>query len=280
MILMGPVSKSSVKDSGLNRNMRKGVWATDVTVTAIHDFPLVVSGCDIVEVTLTCLTKQEILIQSGDIFVFTQKIVSKAEGREVNLQDVVPGEEAKKLSIETGKDSRLVELILSESEQIIRKVSDLIVAEHRLGIILANAGIDHSNIKPDDTGDWVLLLPIDPDSTSRQYRQQFSELTGKDVGVIISDSVGRAWRNGTVGLALGVAGLPAIEDHRGKPDLFGVPLVSSQEAVADELASAASLVQGQADEGKPVALIRGSEMRDEESSAKFLIRSKELDLFR
>ena len=147
---MGPVSKSSVKDSGLNRNMRKGVWATDVTVTAIHDFPLVVSGCDIIEATLTCLTKQEILIQSGDIFVFTQKIVSKAEGREVNLQDVVPGEEAKKLSIETGKDSRLVELILSESEQIIRKASDLIVAEHRLGIILANAGIDHSNIKPDD----------------------------------------------------------------------------------------------------------------------------------
>lgn len=277
---MVQVSKSSVKGKKLNPDMQKGVWAADITVTAIKGFPLVASGFDIVAATLACLAKQELMIQSGDIFVFTQKIVSKAEGREVNLKDVVPGAEARKLSIETGKDPRLIELILSESEQIIRKASDLIVAEHRLGIILANAGIDHSNIRADDVGDWVLLLPLNPDSTSRRYRQQIYKSTEKDVGVIISDSVGRAWRNGTVGLAIGVAGLPAIEDHRGKPDLFGVPLISSQEAIADELASAASLVQGQAAEGRPVALIRGIETKDEASSAKSLIRPKEVDLFR
>tara|TARA_B100000929_G_scaffold134315_1_gene106360 strand:+ start:164 stop:946 length:783 start_codon:yes stop_codon:yes gene_type:complete len=260
--------------------MSKGVWATDITVTAIHGFPLVSPGCDVVEVTLFCLSEQDTAIESGDIFVFTQKIVSKAEGRAVNLKNVNPGPQAKKLSSETGKDPRLVELILSESKEIVRQAPDLIVAAHRLGIILANAGIDHSNIESDDSSDRVLLLPMDPDSTSEKYREQIFVATGKRVGVIISDSAGRAWRNGTVGLAIGVAGLPAIEDHTGKLDLFGVPLVSSQEAIADELASAASLVQGQADEGRPVALIRGIKATGPVSSAKSLIRPKEFDLFR
>ena len=274
------VFRSSAKKTRSNLDMSKGVWATDITVTAIHGFPLVSPGCDVVEVTLFCLSEQDTAIESGDILVFTQKIVSKAEGRAVNLKNVNPGPQAKQLSSETGKDPRLVELILSESKEIVRQAPDLIVAAHRLGIILANAGIDHSNIESDDSSDRVLLLPMDPDSTSEKYREQIFVATGKRVGVIISDSAGRAWRNGTVGLAIGVAGLPAIEDHTGKLDLFGVPLVSSQEAIADELASAASLVQGQADEGRPVALIRGIKATGPVSSAKSLIRPKEFDLFR
>ena len=260
--------------------MSKGAWAAEITVTAIQGFPLVSCGCDIVETTLFCCSKQNTTIKSGDVLVFTQKIVSKAEGRTVNLQDVNPGSRAKKLSTETGKDPRLVELILSESTEIVRQAPDLIVAAHRLGIILANAGIDHSNIESGDATDHVLLLPTDPDSTSEKYREQIFHATGESVGVIISDSAGRAWRNGTVGLAIGVAGLPAIEDHTGKPDLFGTPLISSQEAIADELASAASLVQGQADEGRPVALIRGIKVTGKASSASSLIRPKEFDLFR
>ena len=253
------VLRSSAKKTRSNLDMSKGVWATDITVTAIRGFPLVSPGCDVVEVTLFCLSEQDTAIESGDIFVFTQKIVSKAEGRAVNLKNVNPGPQAKQLSSETGKDPRLVELILSESKEIVRQAPDLIVAAHRLGIILANAGIDHSNIESDDSSDCVLLLPSDPDSTSEKYREQIFVATGKRVGV---------------------AGLPAIEDHTGKLDLFGVPLVSSQEAIADELASAASLVQGQADEGRPVALIRGIKATGPVSSAKSLIRPKEFDLFR
>jgi len=260
--------------------MSNGVLVTDITVTAIAEFPLVFSGSDVIKVALACLAAQQIALESGDILVFTHKIVSKSEGREVNLRDITPSFQAKKLSVETGKDSRLVELILAESEEIVRKAPDLIVAAHRLGIILANAGIDHSNVRQGNLGEWVLLLPVDPDATSKKYREEIYQVTGENVGIIISDSVGRAWRNGTIGLAIGVSGLPAIEDHRGKVDLFGVPLISSQEAIADELASAASLIQGQADEGRPVALIRGITMSDEHSSAKSLIRPKEFDLFR
>tara|TARA_B100000029_G_scaffold328937_1_gene321259 strand:+ start:217 stop:1026 length:810 start_codon:yes stop_codon:yes gene_type:complete len=269
-----------VKDKKIKSKIPQSTWVADISITALKEFPLVSSGCDIVQSTLACVKKQNVLVESGDILVFTQKIVSKAEGREVNLKDIAPSEKAKKLSIETGKDARLVELILSESKEIVRKSTDLIIAEHRLGIILANAGIDHSNIRPDENGEWVLLLPIDPDATSKNYRQRIYDLTNKKVGIIISDSVGRAWRNGTIGLAIGVAGLPAVEDHRGKLDLFGVPLVSSQEAIADELASAASLVQGQADEGCPVALIRGFKILSQESPAQTLVRRKEFDLFR
>ncbi len=269
-----------MKDKKIKSEISQSACVSDISITALKEFPLVSTGCDIVQSTLACAKKQNILIESGDILVFTQKIVSKAEGREINLKDVEPSEEAKKLSIKTGKDARLVELILSESEEIIRQSTDLIIVEHRLGMILANAGIDHSNIRPDEAGEWVLLLPVDPDATSKNYRQRIYDLTSKKVGIIISDSIGRAWRNGTTGLAIGVAGVPAVEDHRGKLDLFGVPLVSSQEAIADELASAASLVQGQADEGLPVALIRGVKVVSQDSPAKTLIRRKEFDLFR
>ena len=269
-----------MKEKKIKSEIPQRFRGADISITALREFPLVSSGCDIVQLTLECVKKQNIFIESGDIFVFTQKVVSKAEGREINLKDVVPSEKARNLSITTGKDARLVELILSESKEIIRKSTDLIIAEHRLGMILANAGIDHSNIRPDDIGEWVLLLPVDPDETSKNYRQRICDLTNKKVGIIISDSVGRAWRNGTTGLAIGIAGVPAVEDHRGKLDLFGVPLVASQEAIADELASAASLVQGQADEGRPVALIRGFKIVSQESSAKALIRRKEFDLFR
>ncbi|MBO68914.1 MAG: coenzyme F420-0:L-glutamate ligase [Acidiferrobacteraceae bacterium] len=251
-----------------------------LTITVIDRFPLVEVGDDIVEMTVSCLSRQGIDIQSGDVIAFAQKIVSKAEDRAVYLHDIDPGPKAIDLGHQTGKDPRLVELILSESEDIIRHIPDLIISAHRLGIVLANAGIDHSNVGPSDHGDQVLLLPRDPDSTSEKYRQQFFDRTGKEVGILITDSAGRAWRNGTIGVAIGLAGFSAIKDHRGKPDLFGTLLTSSEEAIADELACAANLMQGQASEGRPVVLIRGAPVERATSSAQELVRRKEFDLFR
>lgn len=251
-----------------------------LTVTAIDKFPLVKTGDDIVELTMSCLSSQGMDIQSGDVIAFAQKIVSKAEGRAVYLHDIDPGLKAIDLANQTGKDPRLVELILSESEDIIRHIPDLIISAHRLGIVLANAGIDHSNVGSGKHGDQVLLLPRDPDLTSEKYRQKFFERTGQKVGILITDSAGRAWRNGTIGVAIGLSGFSAIENHRGKPDLFGVLLTSSEEAIADELACVANLMQGQAAEGRPVVLIRGAPVARRKSSAKVLVRSKEFDLFR
>jgi coenzyme F420-0:L-glutamate ligase/coenzyme F420-1:gamma-L-glutamate ligase len=171
-------------------------------------------------------------------------------------------------------------LVLSESKEVLRAVDELIIVAHRLGIVLANAGIDASNVGPQEPVEQVLLLPKDPDRTARKYRASFLGETGADVGVIINDSVGRAWRTGTVSLAIGVAGVKALEDHRGKVDLFGVPLKVSEEAVADELASAASLIQGQAGESLPVVLIRGFKQFSDEQSAATLVRPLEQDLFR
>ena len=161
-----------------------------------------------------------------------------------------------------------------------RAVDELIIVAHRLGLVLANAGIDASNVGPQDRVEQVILLPEDPDKSAREYRARIKRETDTDIGVIINDSVGRAWRIGTVGLAIGVAGVQALEDHRGKPDLFGIPLKVSEEAVADELAGAASLLQGQAAEDSPVVLIRGFKQLSDEQSATTLIRPREQDLFR
>ena len=198
----------------------------------------------------------------------------------IDLCDVEPGEHAIELAHKTAKDPRLIELVLSESTEVVRAVDELIIVAHRLGLVLANAGIDASNVGPQDRVEQVILLPEDPDKSAREYRARIKRETDTDIGVIINDSVGRAWRIGTVGLAIGVAGVQALEDHRGKPDLFGVPLKVSEEAVADELASAASLLQGQAAEDSPVVLIRGFKQFSDEQSATTLIRPREQDLFR
>jgi len=254
-----------------------------LTLTAFAGIPLVHSGDDLVALILQSLQQTSIKLEDGDILVIAQKIVSKSEGRYVRLADVKPSERAFQLAAETEKDPRLMELILSESREIVRYRSSVIVAENRQGVVLANAGIDHSNVEKDGGEEQVLLLPLDPDASAANIRKQLQRKTNRNLAVIINDSLGRAWRNGTTGTALGVSGLPALLDLRGRPDLFGEPLQTSEEAIADELSAAASLLQGQAGEGRPVILIRGydfSGIAMQNTGTFGLIRPKEKDLFR
>ena len=254
-----------------------------LTLTAFAGIPLVHSGDDLVALILQSLQQTSIKLEDGDILVIAQKIVSKSEGRYVRLADVKPSERAFQLAAETEKDPRLMELILSESREIVRYRSSVIVAENRQGVVLANAGIDHSNVEKDRGKEQVLLLPLDPDASAANIRKQLQRKTNRNLAVIINDSLGRAWRNGTTGTALGVSGLPALLDLRGRPDLFGEPLQTSEEAIADELSAAASLLQGQAGEGRPVILIRGydfSGIPTQNTGTFGLIRPKEKDLFR
>ncbi len=254
-----------------------------LTLTAFAGIPLVHSGDDLVALILQSLQQTSIKLEDGDILVIAQKIVSKSEGRYVRLADVKPSKRAFQLAAETEKDPRLMELILSESREIVRYRSSVIVAENRQGVVLANAGIDHSNVEKDGGKEQVLLLPLDPDASAANIRKQLQRKTNRNLAVIINDSLGRAWRNGTTGTALGVSGLPALLDLRGRPDLFGEPLQTSEEAIADELSAAASLLQGQAGEGRPVILIRGydfSGIPTQNTGTFGLIRPKEKDLFR
>ncbi|MDP6122206.1 MAG: coenzyme F420-0:L-glutamate ligase, partial [Rhodospirillales bacterium] len=180
----------------------------------------------------------------------------------------------------TDKDPRLVELILSESSEVLRHRPNLVIVLHKLGLVMANAGIDASNIQPGDKGERVLLLPRDPDASAARLRSELRWRTGAEVGIVINDSVGRAWRRGIVGTAIGAAGLAALVDLRGQDDLFGRPLAVTQIAPADEVAAAASLLQGQADEGRPVVLVRGLALAAEGESAADLVRPASEDLFR
>ncbi len=200
----------------------------------------------------------------------------------MHLSEVEPSAEAKRLSLETGKDARFVELVLRESRSVLRWRPGLLITEHRLGFVCANAGIDHSNVAGNwgDPADWVLLLPENPDGSAEAIRQRLEAEYNVRVGVMVIDSHGRAWRMGTVGATIGVANVPALEDLRGKPDLFGYQLRITQVAAADELAAAASLVMGQADEGTPLVHVRGFPYPLRESRMAELIRHKNADLFR
>ena len=251
-------------------------------LTSLSGIPLIRPGSNLAEIVLTALQENHIALEDQDILVLAQKIVSKAEGRMVNLVGVIPTSRAVELANKTEKDSRLVELILQESREVLRTRPGTIIVEHRLGFVCANAGIDHSNVAGtgDATEEWVLLLPENPDRSAEQIRQELQSKTAKEVGVLIIDSHGRAWRNGTAGVAIGIAGLPALQDLRGQPDLFGLTLRITQVGVADELASAASLAMGQAAEGTPVVHVRGFPYKLRESTLNELLRPKEQDLFR
>jgi len=216
-------------------------------------------------------------LRDDDILVVAQKIVSKSEGRMVALDSVKPSAEAQRLALKVEKDPRLVELILSESAEIVRASPGLLIVRHSLGFTLANAGIDASNVAGEDQ---VLLLPEAPDESAENLRSGIKIEAEKNVGVIISDSWGRPWRLGTVGFAIGVAGLPAIVDLCGQPDLDGRLLEATSIGLADELAAAASLLMGQADEGTPVIVVRGLSLPLLTGSAKDLVRPHETDVFR
>ena len=247
----------------------------------IH-LPLVNPGDDIAALLFKAIRQQRIEIHSGDILVVTSKIISKAEGRFANLADVKPSERAVEISQTHNKDARLIELILRESRELIRVTRQTIIVEHRLGFICANAGIDHSNVKPGitDADQWYLLLPKEPEKSALLIARFFKEQIGEDIGVIIIDSQGRPWRHGTVGMMIGTAGVPALVDLRGKKDLFGYRLQITQVSAADELAAAASLVMGQADERIPAVHARGFPYDLRSSSIQELIRPKGEDLFR
>ncbi len=260
-----------------------------LTLTPLQHIPLIRHGDDLADILVSALAANGIELADGDILVVTSKIVSKAEGQMVYLASVQPSEDALELARRSEKDPRLAELILQESAEVLRVRAGTVIVEHRLGFVCANAGIDHSNVdSPLLSGegpgvrseDWVLLLPADPDLSSRKMRDAIQSKTGKGIGVLIIDSHGRAWRNGTVGVAIGIAGIPGLQDLRGEPDLFGYRLQITQVGVADELAAAASLVMGQAAEGTPVVHVRGFPYPLREGSLKELIRPKEQDLFR
>ena len=253
-----------------------------LNLTSLQNIPLIRHGDNLADIVVNVLQENKISLQAGDIFVFAQKIISKAEGRAVNLATITPSQRAMELSKQTDKDARVVELILQESNEVLRTRVGAIIVEHKLGFVCANAGIDHSNVAGlgDSAEEWVLLLPQNPDRSAEKMRDEIKSKTGKQVGILIIDSHGRAWRNGTVGVAIGIAGLPGLEDLRGKPDLFGYTLQVTQVGVADELAAAASLMMGQAAEGTPVVHIRGFPYPMREGNLKELIRPKEQDLFR
>ncbi len=251
-----------------------------VTLTPIPDMPMVRPGDDLAGLVIAACERCALAPAARDIVVVAQKIVSKAEGRYVDLATVQPSARAETLAAETDKDPRLVEVILGESRSVLRHRPGVLVVEHRLGFIMANAGVDRSNLDPDMGAEPVLLLPRDPDAAAASLRDRLAARFGNGIAVVITDSWGRAWRRGTVGVALGAAGLPALMDMRGRPDLFGHELRVTQTGFADEIASAASLVMGQANEAQPVVLVRGLAWSGSPSPAGTLIRPAEEDLFR
>jgi len=253
---------------------------TELRLIVLPGLPQVAAGDDLAALTAQALSRGGIVLRSDDVLVFAQKVISKAEGRRIDLATVMPGARALELARTVEKDPRLVELVLRESRRVVRFAKDVLIVEHRLGLIMANAGIDQSNVADPADGDFALLLPEDPDASAAHLRARLFALTGCEPGIVISDSFGRPWRVGTVGVAIGCAGLPATLDLRGQKDLFGRPLRVTVVGHADEIASAASILMGQGSEARPVILLRGLGPRAPHQPAAALIRPQQQDLFR
>ena len=249
-----------------------------IKIIAVENLPLITKGDNLAELIYNAVEKQNTPIQEKDVIVITHVAVSKAEGNVVNLDDISPSERAKEIAQQTSKDPALVEAVLRETKEIVRIGPNSIITETKKGIVCANAGVDRSNIEGERN---VVLLPKDPDASAQKIRREIKRLTGCDVAVIVSDTHGRPFRMGEINVAIGVAGIKPIRDRRGEKDLFGYELKIKQTSIADELASAAELVIGQADEGIPVAIIRGYNYQVmENASVAELTRPKEKDLFR
>jgi coenzyme F420-0:L-glutamate ligase / coenzyme F420-1:gamma-L-glutamate ligase len=253
--------------------------AARLEIFAIPHFPMVRENDDLPSLIADGLGRAGITLHDRDVVVVAQKIVSKAEGRTVDLATVVPSAEALRYAAETGKDARVIQILLSESVKVVRSRPNLMIMQHRLGFVMANAGVDQSNIAAADGVQRALMLPEDPDGSAEKLRAALANRFGVRLGVVISDSFGRPWRRGTAGVAIGCAGLPSLIDLRGQPDLFGRTLEVSIIGFADEIAAAASLLQGQAAEGQPVVVIRGLSWSAPEAPVADLIRPPEEDLF-
>jgi len=252
-----------------------------MSMVALAGIPLVNAGDNLAEIISEALDAASVIPEQHDILVVAQKIVSKAEGRQIDLQSVTASAHAKALAVKLGKDARHIEMILQESEEVLRVLNEALITVHKLGFVLANAGVDQSNIDHGTCeGGRVLLLPEDPDRSAHCLKEALDSKYGVNLGVIINDSAGRAWRNGIIGMAIGAAGVPSVQSLVGKPDLFGRPLRITEQAAADEIASAASLLMGQAGEGLPVVHVRGLRYDAQSLPAKALIRPKHRDAFR
>jgi coenzyme F420-0:L-glutamate ligase/coenzyme F420-1:gamma-L-glutamate ligase len=250
-----------------------------VELIGVPGIPLIETGDDLASILVEAIRRASLTVMAGDVVVVTSKVVAKAEGRWVNLDDVEPDEEARRIAGECQKDPREVMIILSESEGVSRIRPGVLIVAHHQGWVCANAGMDHSNTRSE--GHWRLLLPAYPDESARQIRARLMEAFGVRMGVIITDSHGRPFRLGTVGIAIGAAGLPALWNLRGTPDLFDTKLQVTEVGFADEIAAAAGLVLGQAAEGIPVVIVRGLDYPIAEgANAQDLVRPRELDLYR
>ncbi len=250
-----------------------------IEIVPLTNIPFIQPGDDLPRILGDALARLEEPIRSDDVLVVAQKIVSKAEGRYVDLHTITPSPRAVEVALHCEKDPRLIEVILSESSEVVRLRPGLIITRHRLGFISANAGVDRSNVAPEGI-DRVLVLPIDPDRSAAQIRSALRDRFRSDRGVIIADSHGRPHRLGTVGVAIGVSGLAGVEDWRGRQDLFGYTLQHTEVGIADQIASAATLLLGQAAESIPAVLVRGAPFEKREGSAQEINRPKEMDLFR
>jgi coenzyme F420-0:L-glutamate ligase / coenzyme F420-1:gamma-L-glutamate ligase len=249
-----------------------------IKIIAVEGLPLIKKGDDLAELIFNAAKKQGTPLQENDVVVITHVVASKAEGNILNLDNIAPSEKAKEIAAKTDKDPALVQVILDETKDIVRVGPNSIITETKSGIVCANAGVDRSNVSGDRN---VVPLPKDPNLSAKRIRQKIKQLTGVNVAVIISDTHGRPFRMGEINVAVGAAGIKPIRDRRGEKDLFGYVLRIKQTAIADELASAAELVIGQASEGIPAAIIRGYSYKTEENvSATELSRPKEKDLFR
>lgn len=251
-----------------------------MVLTALEGIPTIRTGDDLAAAVVAGFDCSDVVAQDGDVVVLAQKIVSKSEGRRVRLRDVEPSPLAISMAATADKDPRVVELILRESTAVLRCRPGVIIVEHRSGSVMANAGIDASNVEGSEGDECVLLLPENADCSAGALREALKGLLGCEVGVVINDSFGRAWRNGTVGTAIGVAGIPALWDLRGLPDRNGRVLRATEVGIADELAAAASLLMGQANESLPVVHVRGFPLALRPGSVRELIRDPKIDLFR
>jgi len=251
-----------------------------MTLTALPGIPLIEPGDNLAHILINAIGATDITPRDHDVIVIAQKIVSKAEDRYVDLATITPSSTALELAAAVNKDPRLVEVILSESTEVVRFREGVLIVAHRLGFIMANAGVDQSNLAHEGNDTRVLLLPVDPDASAARLKQALDAAFDVDCGVIINDSFGRPWRNGVTGVAIGAAGVPALRSMVGKPDLFGRAMRVTEVAIADEIAAAASLLMGQADEGLPAILMSGFSCDAPVKPAAALVRPKELDLFR
>jgi len=252
--------------------------AKTISIVSLESFPLVETGDNLARLIVESMRREGVSLNNGDIIAIAQKVVSKAEGRIVRLRDVNPSERAEEIAKTTLKDPRLVELILRETEKIVKASAQILIVENKNGLIAINAGVDKSNVKGADA---YALLPLDPDKSARRIRSEIAELTGKKVAVMICDTYSRPFRRAQAEFAIGVAGVNSFKDYRGQKDLFGYVLKVKRVAIADEIAAAAELAMGQGKEAVPVVIVKNLSRVEwtEETSANDLLISKEEDLF-